>query len=432
MTVDLQTVERRGHRAGQAARELAATVDTTAMLERVQERPRKARWVAPGFGVGVAVAVAAGAIALVVVGNVPSPDTPPDVLGNPQSQVPRGVDESVWPPDIGTVGPAGWVEVPSSALPTSADPQDLVRHRDAFVLATEGGDIWASGDGFAWDQIASLDLGPGARLRLTSDGHALFAVHHEGTQAWSGDLDGLQPRSALPGLVDMAGGRGTLVAVLADGTEQRIVASVDGGATWDEAGAGPGLSSVAWDGEAFIGLAGDPTREVVTATAELDAWTEHRSGALPEGQWALVETEPGLVAVPRAMGEQPNLPSVMVPDGGGWKPVQLPGEGPFVVDDVTTVDAGALVAMAQDGSRPELDGDRLYRVEANATTRVTSLDTGAFGPTAVMRLSFATSTDSTSMVVFGRRRAGQGDGLTVWVHRTPTEAGTEPPPSVPG
>lgn len=420
MTVDLQNVDRRGRRAGQAAREVAATVDTAVLLHRVQER-RTARWIAPALG--VAVAAAAGAIALVAVGNVTASDSPPDVLGTPLAEAPHGVDESVWPPGVGTVGPDGWVEVPQSRLPTPADPQDLIPHRDAFVLATEGGDVWVSGDGFAWDQIASLDVGLG--LHLASDGHALFAVTHEGARAWSGDMDGLQPRSALPGLVDIAGGEGTLVAVLGDGRGQRIVASVDGGATWEaRAGVEPGLTSIAWDGEGFVGLTGGPSREVVTATAELDAWTEHPSGTLPDGHWALVETEPGIVAVPRAMGEQPNLPSLMVPDGAGWTPVQLPGQGPFVVDDLTTVDTGALVAMAQDGSRPELDGDRLYRVEANATTRVTSLDTGAFGPTAVMRRSFATSTDSTSMVAFGRRRAGQGDGLTVWVHRPPTEAGT--------
>lgn len=429
MTVDLQTVDRRASRAGQAARDVAATVDTTAMLERVQER-RTARWVGPALG--VAVAIAAGAIALVAVGSVTTSDTPQDVLGTPPAEAPHGVDESVWPPGIGTVGPDGWVEVPSSRLPTLADPQDLIRHRDTFVLATEGGDVWASGDGFAWGQIASLDLGPGARLRLASDGNALFAVHHEGTQAWSGDLEGLQPTSALPGLIDLAGGEGTLVAVLAAGTDQRVVASADGGATWEErAGVEAGLTSIGWDGEAFIGLTGGPSRDVVTATVELDAWAEHPSGALPEGHWALVETEPGMVAVPRAMGEQPNLPPVMVPDAAGWKPVQLPGQGPFVVDDLTTVDAGALVAMAQDGSRPELDGDRLYRVEANATTRVTSLDTDAFGSTAVMRRSFATSTNSTSMVVFGRRRAGQGDGLTIWVHRPSTGVDAETPPGVP-
>ncbi len=376
--------------------------------------------------VAITATVAAVAVAILVAVQ------PPVTVGglDPASGggAPAGLDDHDWPPAVGTVGPDGWVEVPPERMPTPGDPQDLEVIDGAFVLATEGGQVWASDDGFAWAEIPGVQASMGQRLFLSRAGDTLLVATGEGTM-FAGDLSGVDETAQMGQIETLAGGPAGAVAVSTPDQGRQLLATTDG-RTWapmDELD--QPLRSVAWDGDGFVGVTDGPDAQVLEAEQPGGPWVAHPgSDTLPPGFWGIEPTEPGFVLIPRADGDQGLEPILWWTDQGRWDTARLPGDGPIVIDDATTIDGQALVAIGTDTSRPELDADRLYRIDRNAS-QTSVVETGdAFGPTAVLRRAHAVSDGTTAMVAYGRRRAGSGDGLTLWVHRT-VEPQTESEPA---
>ena len=415
---DLTLVDRRGVEAAEAVRDLAAQVDTGAMFEQVRH-PRR-RWVGPT----VAVAATAVAVIIAVVVAVQPPVTVGglDPASNGPQRAPAGLDDDTWPPAIGTVGPDGWVEVPAELLPTAGDPQDLAVVNGAFVLATEGGQVWTSDDGFAWAPVHGVVASAGERLFVGRAEGSLVVAGSDGA-VYAGDLAQVEKVAQAGQIEGLAGGPtgGVVVSSSSDGTSQLMVTT--DGRGWEPVSLETSVRSVAWDGSHFIAVTDGPDARLLQAQNPAGPWAVHPgSDTLPPGWWGVESTEPGFVLVPRADGDQGLDPLRWWSTDGGWITARLPTDGPVVIDDATTLGDGELVAMGTDSTLPELDADRLYRIEP-ADGQATAVETGeAFGPTTVLRQAHAAADGDTAMVAYGRRRAGPGDGLTVWVHRPVDDA----------
>lgn len=364
--------------------------------------------------VAVTATVAAVIIAIVVAVQ------PPVTVGGldpAAGGAPAGLDGEAWPPSVGTVGPDGWVEVPRHRVPTMGDPHDLAVVEGAFVLATEGGQVWASDDGFGWTEVPGARASAGDRLWVDRAGSALLVLTGEGT-VFAGDVDGVEQVADIGQVAGLAGGPNGAVAMASTGEGRQLIATANG-RTWSPVeGLDQGLRSVTWDGTHFVGVTDGPDAQLLQAEQPAGPWELHPGSAtLPQGWWAVEPTEPGFALIPRADGDQGLAPIWWWTDHAGWASPALPAEGPIVVDDATTIDNGVLLAIGTDSSRPELDADRLYRIDLH-TSEASVVATGeAFGPTAVLRRAHAVSDGTSAMVAYGRRRAGPGDGLTVWVHR---------------
>lgn len=410
---DLALVDRRGAQAAETVRDLAARVDTGAMFERVRQHRR--RWVGPT----VAIAATAAAVIIAIVVAVQPPVTVGglDPAATGPNRAPAGLDDDAWPPDDGTVGPDGWVEVPTGRLPTPGDPQDLAVVNGAFVLATEGGQVWASEDGFAWAPVRGVSTSAGERLFVSQAGGSLLVATGQG-QLFSGDLAQVEKTTQFGEIEGLAGGTtGAVTLTSASGGERRLMATTDG-RTWHRVSLDAAVRSVAWDGSRFVAVTDGPNARLLQAENPNGPWELHPGSAtLPQGWWGVEATEPGFVLVPRAVGEQGLAPVRWWSDDGGWTTATLPSDGPVVIDDVTTTSDGVLAAMGTDSTRPELDAERLYRIDRSDGQTSEVKTTASFGPTAVLRQAHAVADGTTAMMAYGRRRAGPGDGLTVWVHR---------------
>lgn len=421
---DLSVIDQRGAAAGREVRRAAADVDAAAMFERI--RAPRSVWAGPL----VAVTAMAAVVAIVWLVAMPSPLSVGGLDPSGGGAAPTGLEGQKWPPDQGTAGPDGWVEVPREVVPTAEDPHDLMVVGGAFVLAAEDGHVWVSADGFAWAEVPGVGAAKGERLFLGQAGETLLVLTGSGA-VFAGDVDGVDQVAALGQIHDVAGGPQGAVAI-ASRDEVGVVGTADG-RTWEPVtGLDRPVRSVAWDGTRFVAVTDGPDAELLQADNATGPWTPHPGSAtLPDGWWAVEPTEPGVVLVPRADGEQDLLPLWWWTEDERWASVPLPGQGPLVVHDVTTADDGALLAMAADSSLAELDTDRLYRIEHDvAQPAATVIETGeAFGPTAVVRRAHAVSDGTTAMVAHARRRAGPGDGLTVWVHRSVDAPGWWCPPA---